>query len=708
MADRAIGERFFAEGAQLHVANRFSEAITQYDKALAILPRYASIHNNKGSALLVLSQQEKNARKSAKGRRAAEESMRQAAQLSPSNLDAYLNLGVLYRAQEAQLPEAIASFSTAVGIAPSSSAAYEKLGACLLAASESAADGSEQQLRHATAAVSAFSSAVALAPSDGVQWERQGDALLAVAAHAQAKPASSAAGKASGVAAGTATTAFAEAARVLTRAVELQPAHAGAYAKLAIAVHGVGLHTDQRLLEPLLHAMRQLQLAAPDASRLVRLASPADPQHSMPCESCVPREEEAAVAADADPPATCRADMLLEACEVDYDGSELPGASGASGAAGGACSVRAILLRATDDATGGMDSSGGGIGESTNGASSAPGSEHGESSASEQHSSSASGRSQLVSAFATPVFVHRLPRRVTSRLHAALLPELLARERQQQSVRHSNRGGWQSTSDLLSGDSSALSPALRKLRTHILEAASAFVRQLHSSTAPAASPATPLSERAATQQLRGARPPPAELRLSVLNAWANLNRAGDLNLFHDHPQAILSGVYFIADGSTGDGASGGWATGGWATGGASSGVARSRGQRHSCGASGGNGSIELVDPRFTLRTHRPPEQFEPSCARLGAATSRSLRPGYLFEYSPPLQIEPTPGTFLLFPAWLMHRVRPHALRHGVRASVSFNVWLADEPAGPSGSPGIAATQRLFDLAAYRSMPAGLS
>ena len=40
-------------------------------------------------------------------------------------------------------------------------------------------------------------------------------------------------------------------------------------------------------------------------------------------------------------------------------------------------------------------------------------------------------------------------------------------------------------------------------------------------------------------------PTPARLRVSILNAWANINRAGDSNLFHDHPQAVLSGVYYV-------------------------------------------------------------------------------------------------------------------------------------------------------------------
>ena len=38
------------------------------------------------------------------------------------------------------------------------------------------------------------------------------------------------------------------------------------------------------------------------------------------------------------------------------------------------------------------------------------------------------------------------------------------------------------------------------------------------------------------------------VRMTILNAWANINRFGDLNLFHDHPQAVISGVYFVDDG----------------------------------------------------------------------------------------------------------------------------------------------------------------
>ena len=97
----------------------------------------------------------------------------------------------------------------------------------------------------------------------------------------------------------------------------------------------------------------------------------------------------------------------------------------------------------------------------------------------------------------------------------------------------------------------------------------------------------------------------------------------------------------------------------------------------------------MVDPRYSLRMHRPPAQFEPPCDGLSSA-SHALRPGYLFEYAPPLQLEPSVGAFLLFPAWLMHRVRPHRLP-AARVTVSFNVWLADDPDG-----GLRATRHLFD------------
>ena len=66
--------------------------------------------------------------------------------------------------------------------------------------------------------------------------------------------------------------------------------------------------------------------------------------------------------------------------------------------------------------------------------------------------------------------------------------------------------------------------------------------------------------------------------------------------------------------------------------------------------------------------------------RRGARDDAQLRPGYLFEHAGTLQVPPTPGSFVLFPAWLMHRVRPHD-GDGARVSVSFNVWLGCDDGG---------------------------
>ena len=65
------------------------------------------------------------------------------------------------------------------------------------------------------------------------------------------------------------------------------------------------------------------------------------------------------------------------------------------------------------------------------------------------------------------------------------------------------------------------------------------------------------------------------------------------------------------------------------------------------------------------------------------------RQGYMLEYSRPLHVRPLPGTFVLFPSWLMHRVRRHTLP-APRVSVSFNMWVAEE------GGGIDAVQRLLD------------
>jgi uncharacterized protein (TIGR02466 family) len=103
--------------------------------------------------------------------------------------------------------------------------------------------------------------------------------------------------------------------------------------------------------------------------------------------------------------------------------------------------------------------------------------------------------------------------------------------------------------------------------------------------------------------------------------WANVNRAGDYNMFHLHPGNHWSVVYYVATGTLNP-------------------------------DTPMNGRIELRDPR-------PAANF----ARM---------PG--FNSGQPLLIRPQPGMMLVFPAWIEHGVHPF-YGEGHRISIAINVAL---------------------------------
>lgn len=110
-----------------------------------------------------------------------------------------------------------------------------------------------------------------------------------------------------------------------------------------------------------------------------------------------------------------------------------------------------------------------------------------------------------------------------------------------------------------------------------------------------------------------------------INAWANVNRAGDLNTAHHHPGAFWSGVYWVATDPDAEG-----------------------------------GQFEAHDPRGVMPTLYAPQ------LRVGL-------PGYLAAGGTDFII-PKAGVMALFPAWLQHAVRPHAGAEP-RISVAFNLCI---------------------------------
>ncbi len=113
------------------------------------------------------------------------------------------------------------------------------------------------------------------------------------------------------------------------------------------------------------------------------------------------------------------------------------------------------------------------------------------------------------------------------------------------------------------------------------------------------------------------------------NMWANVNRRGDANEFHAHPGAFWSGVYYVDDGGIG--------------------------AEPSLG-----GELEFMDPRGPgVAMYAPHLAFAtPGGLSLGANET----------------IPPKTGRLVMFPAWILHQVRPYR-GAGERISIAFNLGV---------------------------------
>ena len=112
------------------------------------------------------------------------------------------------------------------------------------------------------------------------------------------------------------------------------------------------------------------------------------------------------------------------------------------------------------------------------------------------------------------------------------------------------------------------------------------------------------------------------------NMWANINRTGHGNEFHSHPGSFWSAVYYVDDGGIdADPALG--------------------------------GELEFMDPRGP-----GPAMYAPQLAYGSAGLSVGANE----------TVRPKSGRLVMFPAWLLHQVRPYrgAAR---RISIAFNLSL---------------------------------
>lgn len=113
------------------------------------------------------------------------------------------------------------------------------------------------------------------------------------------------------------------------------------------------------------------------------------------------------------------------------------------------------------------------------------------------------------------------------------------------------------------------------------------------------------------------------------NMWANVNRTGHGNEFHSHPGSFWSAVYYVDDGGIATDASLG-------------------------------GELEIMDPRAPgVAMYAPQLAFNvPGGLSVGANEV----------------VRPKPGLMVMFPAWLLHQVRPYR-GSAERISIAFNLSL---------------------------------
>ena len=112
------------------------------------------------------------------------------------------------------------------------------------------------------------------------------------------------------------------------------------------------------------------------------------------------------------------------------------------------------------------------------------------------------------------------------------------------------------------------------------------------------------------------------------NMWANVNRSGHGNEFHSHPGSFWSGVYYVDDGGIDADPSLG-------------------------------GELEFMDPRGP-----GPAMYAPHLAYSKAGLSVGANE----------TVRPKAGRLVMFPAWLLHQVRPYRGK-ALRISIAFNLSL---------------------------------
>ena len=133
--------------------------------------------------------------------------------------------------------------------------------------------------------------------------------------------------------------------------------------------------------------------------------------------------------------------------------------------------------------------------------------------------------------FATPLIAYAIED--AERINAALLEEIVVRQRSEQGVSRSNRKGWHSESDFF----------VRSEPAH-----AELARAIHNAA------------RDATARVAAKGLDVAAIGMQI-NGWINVNPPGAFNVPHDHPGSFWSGAYYVKNVGAEAGAEGGGAIG---------------------------------------------------------------------------------------------------------------------------------------------------
>lgn len=192
--------------------------------------------------------------------------------------------------------------------------------------------------------------------------------------------------------------------------------------------------------------------------------------------------------------------------------------------------------------------------------------------------------------FATPVVAYQW--HDMEDINRDLASQILDREKEDKSgVKFSNAGGWQSSKDLLNWGTSATNELKHRIETLLSSVL------IETSSEPKKHPKTRLA----------------------IDCWANINREGDYNIVHNHPNSLWSGVYYVSAGNPDP-------------------------------SSPHAGKIELLDPRSAAGFIQ---------------INQTIMDQKCF-------LQNDPGMMLLFPSWVKHMVHPHKGTEP-RISIAFNV-----------------------------------